>query len=153
MLDIFEYSERDEDRIKELPKEIADEIINEVKLQENDENFKESSLSTERICDYISLDYFPERTSMSRYMSELRDRVIAAPLDEMMSLCRFIASRQKLSDYYNFTATIVAISLLGRDDKEESVKRLNEAGFFELLNLQKLWGEIVQLLQNQEKNQ
>lgn len=152
MLDIIGYSERDEERIKELPKEIADELINEVKLQENDKNFKESSLSTERLCDYISLEYFPEKTSMWRYLSELTDRVIAASFDEIMSLCRFIASRQKLSDYYNYTAVLVMSALLAKADKKEIVKSFDEAGGFELLNLQKSRDIYVQLSQKPEKN-
>lgn len=153
----MDHLERTEEFIEKLPKEIADEIRKDAEHQENDKNFQRSDISTERLCDYIVLDYFPEPvlrydlfpefSSKFQLWSELQDRILATSFDEIMSLCEFIGSRRKLLEKYQFIASVFLAWLTIRTDKSEILKRLDESGGFELLGEQNKRKKFVQLSQ------
>lgn len=142
-----EYMSRTDEFVKELPKEIADEIYNDVKRQENDKNFRASDISTERLCDYIALNFFPEHIPLSQCMQAFTNRLPALATNEFFELCGFLVSRKKFFDGYGFTASLAVLSLLKRYDIEAVLKRFKKLGCIELLELQNMMEYFVHYIQ------
>lgn len=123
-----EYLPRIKEFINKMPKEIADEIKSEVKRQENDTNIRESDVSLKRLCDYIALEYFPKHFTLEKCLKEFTAKVYAASFNEIMMLCEFIVSCEKLFDGYGYTKYLVMTAVIQRADKNKIFKCLKQMG-------------------------
>lgn len=134
--------------INELPEETVSEFLEFI-----DHNNDLGVFSMERLCDCIAMENFPESIFEHHCLAELKKKALSASFEELMEFCRFLHNRMNITNRYNFPGKYAVYKLPERDDKDEIVNKLDEAGGLELLKKIISPKKFVEYSQNYKKNQ